>query len=345
MSWSSVFVASEHGARYSPRALRPTAHAVRAVVSASRRTTPSASPAAVRNARAPSEEPHKHNGSCLIISNLAAWGVPDADSGMGEGTSDPYIVFKLHGHGGETCTRQTPTVWEGGRNVTWNDEVRISIPSGFPIDGAVLEADVWDEDEKDEDDLMGKIKPLALKRDGGRCLRKNTALDVIGHGKLYDFKLALAYEWSLVASHEPEDVGQGSEEGRSGAREGAEQVGMHEPIARQTDAAVIAKTLEGERTAGRGTDHSGACAPATAASVGSADHDRSDSPDSPLSLGVTRAALLYGEAEASPGRRRGGFMGARRRREERERQERELELKRSSPAYPFRVPFEVSPRR
>ena len=81
------------------------------------------------------------NSTCLRISNVAAWGVPDADTGMGEGSSDPYVRFTVKARDGKRYRARTSTIENGGRNIEWPDVIEIPVPRELArTSDAVLEA-------------------------------------------------------------------------------------------------------------------------------------------------------------------------------------------------------------
>ena len=154
----------------------------------------------------------------IRFTQIAAYGIPDADNGAGEGSSDPYVKFIIHCDGRRYRGR-TKTMMNADRNVLWEDACQISIPPDLPLETSTLEVQaseprafprarshaqrlwtnhyfpqVWDQD--DDDQLMGKIPKVA--RDGHTHLELDEAyfeqLDIQGHGKLYAFKVSFLYE-------------------------------------------------------------------------------------------------------------------------------------------------------
>jgi len=133
--------------------------------------------------------------AAIRITKVGARALPDADPEMGEGSSDPYVVFILYNEKGrEQSKARTRTLLNCSRNPTWPDEVLLSLPQGFAPGSGSLGVEVWDEDTKDADDFMGQVsKPLKLTAEGGNFV----GLDVQGHGALHDFKVSFRYVFEL----------------------------------------------------------------------------------------------------------------------------------------------------
>lgn len=127
--------------------------------------------------------------AAIRITKVGARALPDADPEMGEGSSDPYVVFILYNEKGrEQSKARTRTLLNCSRNPTWPDEVLLSLPQGFAPGSGSLGVEVWDEDTKDADDFMGQVKPLKMTAERGIF----AGLDVQGHGSLHDFKVRTA---------------------------------------------------------------------------------------------------------------------------------------------------------
>merc|ERR1712060_47731 len=118
-----------------------TARLVRKVVQRMRREEMSAD--------AGSDEQH------IVISNISAVNVPDADFKKGAGCSDPYIVFKAFQNDAvisevETKSRedQTNPVFEG-------EVLTMLLPAGLVPQ---LKVELYDCDWGKDDDLLGSVK-------------------------------------------------------------------------------------------------------------------------------------------------------------------------------------------
>jgi hypothetical protein len=133
---------------------------------------------------------HARDMWTLRISNIAAYGLPDSDQEMGGGSSDPYIVFTVDS-GGTRITGRTRPLNNASRQPTWKRPVIIALPESFSSDEpAMLEVEVWDKDQDDADDLMGKSQGQKALRKGGGAFPR---MDIQGHGHLYDFKVGFTY--------------------------------------------------------------------------------------------------------------------------------------------------------
>ena len=100
----------------------------------------------------------------LRISNIAFEDLPDADKGMGGGTSDPYVAFKLSTSIGDKFEARTPTAKNAPRDVTLPDVIEMPVPDSLlrgKCNGTLV-VQVWDDDSFDDgregcnqNDLMG----------------------------------------------------------------------------------------------------------------------------------------------------------------------------------------------
>lgn len=139
----------------------------------------------------------------LDISNVAAYALPDADPEQGQGSSDPYVVFTLK-TSSATFKARTSTITNASRRPKWPDVIQIQFPADLAAapHSLTLDVAVWDEDEKDEDDIMGSIS-VPIVRKGA----KHDRVDVKGHGRLHDFKVGFHYKLHLPAQSAPAGPG------------------------------------------------------------------------------------------------------------------------------------------
>ena len=72
--------------------------------------------------------------------------LPDFDKGMGEGSSDPFVVFTLEMDSGERTSVRTTTA-HNARDARWAEEtLEIVVPTGL-LRGT-LHVGVWDDDSQ-----------------------------------------------------------------------------------------------------------------------------------------------------------------------------------------------------
>lgn len=64
----------------------------------------------------------------LRISGIKCDDLPDADKGMGAGTSDPYLKFQLVTDRGEAITARTQTLMNAPRDVEFDDVLEMQVP-------------------------------------------------------------------------------------------------------------------------------------------------------------------------------------------------------------------------
>ena len=125
----------------------------------------------------------------VTFTNVAAYGLPDADREMGGGSSDPYVVFAIR-LGGVTYSERTSTI-KNGRNVKWVEEVKVTVPRSTnvrDVNGAQLRVTVWDQDDGDADDPIGSCTEIIDSHGRGKEKRI-----LNGVGKLYCFEVSFAY--------------------------------------------------------------------------------------------------------------------------------------------------------
>lgn len=140
----------------------------------------------------------------LRISGIHCDDLPDADKGMGAGTSDPYLTFLLVTDRGESSFARTRTIMNAPRDVTFPDVLELPVPmsllKGFSKGTLIVR--VWDDDSREDgeeginaDDLMGQNAYrlncfLTRYRIEGNVDRATYA----GVGSLYAFRVSFKYE-------------------------------------------------------------------------------------------------------------------------------------------------------
>ena len=140
----------------------------------------------------------------LRITDLCCEDLPDADKGMGGGTSDPYVTFLLVTDRGEKVCARTKTIMNAPRTVRFPDVIDLPVPmsllKGYATGTLVVR--VWDDDSVADgleginaDDLMGqnaykfncRLTPYRLKGHIDRATYD-------GVGALYSFRVSFKYE-------------------------------------------------------------------------------------------------------------------------------------------------------
>ena len=140
----------------------------------------------------------------LRISRIKCEDLPDADKGMGGGTADPYVTFKLSTDRGDRCEARTETLKNAPRDVRFPDVLDLPVPD-LLLRGkcnGTLVVQVWDDDSFEDgqegvngDDLMGhnayqfncRLRPYKLE---GYIDRATYS----GIGSLYAFRVSFQYE-------------------------------------------------------------------------------------------------------------------------------------------------------
>lgn len=69
----------------------------------------------------------------IRVSGVEAHDLPDADKGMGDGSSDPYMVFRLceTTEAGDDCllaTARTTTIPNSRSSIYWDEELLLEVP-------------------------------------------------------------------------------------------------------------------------------------------------------------------------------------------------------------------------
>ena len=147
----------------------------------------------------------------LRISRVTCENLPDADKGMGGGSADPYLTFKLSTSMGDRCEGRTQTIKNAPRNVQFPDVIELLVPDGLlrgKCNGTLV-VEVWDDDSFDDghegvnqDDLMGynayqfncRTRPYKLEGRVDRATYK-------GVGHLYAFRVSFQYEAVPAPEH------------------------------------------------------------------------------------------------------------------------------------------------
>ena len=101
----------------------------------------------------------------FVISQISCEDLPDADKGMGGGTSDPFLTFELTTDLGHREQAKTKTIWNAPRDVSFPDVLEMPCPDQL-LRGkcnATLIVRVWDDDSIEDgqenvgtNDLMGQ---------------------------------------------------------------------------------------------------------------------------------------------------------------------------------------------
>ena len=64
----------------------------------------------------------------FVISQISCEDLPDADKGMGGGTSDPFLTFELTTDLGHREQAKTKTIWNAPRDVSFPDVLEMPCP-------------------------------------------------------------------------------------------------------------------------------------------------------------------------------------------------------------------------
>jgi hypothetical protein len=140
----------------------------------------------------------------LRICRISCDDLPDADKGMGGGTSDPYLTFTLVTDRGDKFETKTKTIMNAPRDVAFPDVLELPLPLHLlrGKSNGTLIVRVWDDDSVADglegintDDLMGqnaykfncRLFPFKLE---GNVDRATFA----GIGGLYAFRVSFRYE-------------------------------------------------------------------------------------------------------------------------------------------------------
>ena len=151
----------------------------------------------------------------LRIFNIACENLPDADKGMGGGTSDPFLTFELVTDNGDREETRTETIWNAPRSVRFPDELELPLPNQLMRGkcNGTLVVRVWDDDSVADgnegvnaNDLMGqnaykfncRLLPYKLEGFVDRATFS-------GIGNLYAFRVSFRYE--AVATRERSHAG------------------------------------------------------------------------------------------------------------------------------------------
>lgn len=143
----------------------------------------------------------------LRISAIRCEDLPDADKGMGAGSSDPYLTFELvfdaDDETGHDFVR-TRTIMNAPRTVRFPDVLEMPLSESLLTGkcNATLRVRVWDDDSieegqegKNDDDLMGqysfkfncRLIPYKIEGHVDR-------MTFVGVGSLYSFRVSFRYE-------------------------------------------------------------------------------------------------------------------------------------------------------
>ena len=145
----------------------------------------------------------------LRISGIQCENLPDADKGMGGGTSDPFVVVELTTDQGDREEVRTQTIMNAPRSVRFPDVLELPLPDKLMRGKCIgtLVVRVWDDDSVADgmegvnaNDLMGqnayklncRLTPHKLE---GHIDRATYA----GMGGLYAFRVSFRYEAVPVA--------------------------------------------------------------------------------------------------------------------------------------------------
>ena len=145
----------------------------------------------------------------LRISGIQCENLPDADKGMGGGTSDPFVVFELTTDQGDREEARTRTIMNAPRTVRFDEVLELPLPDKLMRGKCIgtLVVRVWDDDSVADgmegvnaNDLMGqnayklncRLTPHKLE---GHIDRATFA----GMGGLYAFRVSFRYEAIPVA--------------------------------------------------------------------------------------------------------------------------------------------------
>ena len=72
------------------------------------------------------------------FTSITAEGLPDADGEIGEGSSDPYVVFIIH-CGDQRFHARTATIIDADRYAYWEEACQITIPHNLPLERSSIE--------------------------------------------------------------------------------------------------------------------------------------------------------------------------------------------------------------
>jgi len=117
--------------------------------------------------------------------------VPDLDSRLGSGTSDPYVVFtaidpqasdpgqRLSQVQTERGSQRTSTVMNA-YNPTWKSSISLKLEEG----AAALKVALWDDDFEKSDDFIGKLTfPFEIATEGASAMRDDGSLLLVTGGE------------------------------------------------------------------------------------------------------------------------------------------------------------------
>jgi len=138
----------------------------------------------------------------LRISAIEAFELPDADKGVGAGSSDPYLKFTLYFNERDFVTASTQTIMDAPRaRVSFPDRLEIPLPDRFLAGkfGASIKLVVvmWDDDSAGQgaegvnaDDPMGEF---SMDLHPARLNGKVDRATFDGIGGLNDFRASFKY--------------------------------------------------------------------------------------------------------------------------------------------------------
>jgi len=126
----------------------------------------------------------------LTISEIKAFGVPDADTRRGSGKSDPYCKFTLLGLA-KPLTAQTAPV-ANTQNPEWPSTLKLGLTTGFT--GGEMRVRVWDDDVTKDDDAIGSTV-VSIEPGGATCkvTCKGRELGGTAGYVLPDFEVSFTY--------------------------------------------------------------------------------------------------------------------------------------------------------
>lgn len=141
----------------------------------------------------------------LRISGISCEDLPDADKGIGGGTSDPFVEFELITDRGDRFTARTRTLWNAPRtHARFRDVLELPCPMAL-LQGkcnATLIVKVWDDDSVD-DGLEGVNSNDLMGQSAIRFHCRNCPYKIEGHvdratfdgvGALYAFRVSFRYD-------------------------------------------------------------------------------------------------------------------------------------------------------
>ena len=130
----------------------------------------------------------------LLISGIQVMDLPDADSHIGGGYSDPYVSFSLYADGGKCVATVRTSTMPNANDASWPDTLKIELPGHFTT--GKLRATVWDDDSFDDggnaDDALGSLGPVRVGPTGRVVVERATVRANKNARTHYSFQLSFA---------------------------------------------------------------------------------------------------------------------------------------------------------